>query len=128
MHADGATGTPSGFVCPACGGALWERQASQTATAGAGELRFECRIGHRYDVARVWVEHCAARNRAVQAAARALSENAALARRLAAWTRAHGNLEAAEELEREADHEERLYQQVRPLLEGLPEPGPGGPA
>jgi two-component system chemotaxis response regulator CheB len=126
MQADGAAGASSGFVCPACGGVLWERHGSHTASSGAGELRFECRIGHRYDVARLWVEHCAARNRAVQAAARALAENAALARRLAAWTRAHGNPKAAEELEREADHEDRLYAQVHPLLEDLPELGRGG--
>ena len=72
------------------------------------------------------MEHCAARNRALQHAARALAENAALARRLAGWTREQGNLEAAAGLEREAAEEDRLYEQVRHMLEGLPEPGSGG--
>jgi hypothetical protein len=72
------------------------------------------------------VEHCAARNRALAAAARALAENAELARRLAAWTRADDNVGAATELEREASEEERLAEQVRRMAAGLAEPGHGG--
>jgi hypothetical protein len=107
---------------------LWERRSGdgQTATPRpADALGFECRIGHRFAAAQLWIEHCAARNRAVQHAARALAENAALARRLAAWTREQGNLTAAAELEREADEEDGLYEQVQHMVEGLPEAGRG---
>jgi two-component system chemotaxis response regulator CheB len=85
-------------------------------------LSFACRIGHRFEAAQLWVEHCTARNRALQSAARSLAENAALARRLAGWTRQQGNLEAARQLEEEALEEDRLYEQVRHMIEGLPEP------
>jgi hypothetical protein len=105
---------------------LWERRSGdgQSSTPQqADALGFECRIGHRFAAAQLWIDHCAARNRAVQSAARALAENAALARRLARWTREQGNLAAAAELEREADEEDRLYEQVRHMVEDLPEPG-----
>jgi two-component system, chemotaxis family, protein-glutamate methylesterase/glutaminase len=129
MQADGSDGTASGFVCPVCGGALWERPGGDGQRPGAAEPdgpRFACRIGHRFEAAQLWIEHCAARNRALQVAARALAENAALARRLAVWTRDQGNLEAAAALEREAAQEDRLFDQARQMLDGLPEPGRGG--
>jgi two-component system chemotaxis response regulator CheB len=118
----------SGFVCPACGGALWERQdgaGQPAANAGSGVLRFECRIGHAYEAAQLWMEHCVARNRALRHAARSLAENAALARRLADWSSQHGNVEAAVQLEREAVAEDRLSEQVRDMVDGLPQPGDG---
>jgi two-component system chemotaxis response regulator CheB len=90
----------------------------------ADALGFECRIGHAYEAAQLWFEHCAARNQALQYAARSLAENAALARRLAGWTREHGNLEAANELENEARAEDGLYEQVRAMLKDLPQPPP----
>jgi len=131
MQADGLDGAASGFVCPVCGGALWERpgvDGHASGTAEDGALHFECRIGHRLEAAQLWIEHSAARNRALQCAARALAENAALARRLATWTREQGNLEAAAALEREAAQEDQLFEQVRGMVEGLPEPGRGSSA
>ena len=110
---------PSGYVCPTCGGALWERR-------NGGDPAFEYRIGHPFEALDLWVAHCAARNTALQAAARALAENAALARELAAWSRERGNLAAAARIEEEAALEERYHEQVRGMLEGLetnePEP------
>ena len=129
MPADGWDGAAAGYVCPQCGGVVQERPGGggqPSASDQVDALRFACRIGHRYGAVQLWVEHCAARNRALQRAARALAENAALARRLAGWTREQGNLEAATELEREAAAEDRLYEQVRHMVEGLPEPGRGG--
>lgn len=114
-------------MCPACGGALWEQRATVGPDAGPTP-RLACRIGHAFEAAQLWVEHCAARNRALSAAARALAENAALARRLAAWTRAESNVGAATELERAAAEEDRLSEQVRRLAAGLPVPGRNGAA
>jgi two-component system chemotaxis response regulator CheB len=117
----------SGFVCPECGGALWERGGDRppAALATASELRFECRIGHAYQAAQLWVDHCLTRNRALQYAARSLAENAALARRLADWTREQGNVEAARQLEHEATHEDQLSEQVLRMLGDLPRPRDG---
>ena len=106
------TGTPSGYVCPRCGGALWERRDGQDPT-------FECRIGHALEALELWVAHCTARNAALEAAARALAENAALARKLAVWSRERGNLSAGARIEAEAVVEEQYYEQVRSMLEGL---------
>ena len=110
-------GTPGGYVCPRCGGALWERRDGADPT-------FECRIGHPFEALELWVAHCAARNAALEAAARALAENAALARKLAAWSRERGNVTAAARIEEEAALEERYYQQVWRMLEGLEPIGP----
>jgi two-component system chemotaxis response regulator CheB len=117
----------SGFVCPACGGALWERHGGDAATFDEGEggrLRYTCRIGHRFEAAQLWIEHCAARNRTLMAAARALAENGALARRLSAWSRDQGNFAAAERLEEEAVNDDGLYDHVSDTLEGLTDHGP----
>jgi hypothetical protein len=108
-------GGASGFVCPRCGGALWDRPEGASA-------RFECRIGDAFSALELWVEHCAARNRALLAAARALAENAALARKLAGWADTQGNAEAAARLAGEAEYEDRAYAQVRELLDGLDVP------
>jgi two-component system, chemotaxis family, protein-glutamate methylesterase/glutaminase len=117
MHHDGPDGVVSGFVCPRCGGALWERRDGDA-------LKFECRIGDALSAAELWIEHCAARNRALKEAARALAENAALARKLATWTGERGNLVAAAALEEQAAEGDRLHGQVRAMLEGLPEADP----
>jgi two-component system chemotaxis response regulator CheB len=114
-HNGHQNGAASGFVCPACGGALWED--------GAGDgLRFECRIGDTFSAAELWIEHCAARNTVLKYAHRALAENAALAHKLAGWTRARGNEAAAVRLEEEAADDQRLGEQVARMLEGLPPP------
>ena len=110
-------GAASGYVCPRCGGALWEQ--------GAGEgLEFECRIGDRFTAAQMWIEHSAARNRALKHAALALAENAALARRLVEWARARGDGDLAARLEVEAAEEDRYFEQVRAMLDGLLEDEP----
>ena len=112
---DHPTNGASGFMCPRCGGALWERRDSSS-------VAYECRIGDRLSEADVWIEHSVARNQALLTAARALAENAALARRIASSAEARGDTAVAVRLEEEAREEDRLYAQVRAMLEGLPEP------
>jgi len=104
----------SGFVCPRCGGAIWER-------SDGASTSFECRIGDRFSEAEMWIEHSVTRNQALLTAARALAENAALARRIAVSAEARGDTSVAARLEAEAQEEDRLYAQVRAMLEGLPE-------
>jgi hypothetical protein len=107
----------TGFVCPRCGGALWQSDAS------AG-LHFECRIGDGFSAAELWIDHCAHRNRKLKEAVRVLVENAALARALAERLRKRGIGPAETLLEQEAVEDERLAEQVIRLLEGLPDPSP----
>jgi hypothetical protein len=87
-------------------------------------VRFECRIRHPFEAVELWVAHCLARNTALQYATRALAENAALARKLAAWSRERGNLAAAARIEAEADSEAQYAQQIRAMLEDLETSGP----
>ena len=106
-------------MCPRCGGSLWERRDGTSAS-------YECRIGDRFSEAEVWIEHSVARNQALLTAARALAENAALARHIASSAEARGDTAVAARLEDEAQEEDRLYAQVRAMLEGLPEAAADG--
>ena len=107
-------GDASGFVCPRCGGAIWEHDTGDS-------VSFECRIGDRFSEAEMWIAHSVVRNRALLTAARALAENAALARRIAASAERRGDGDVAARLEVEAQEEDRLYGQVRAMLDGLSE-------
>ena len=101
------------YTCPTCGGMLSQR------TNGNGSAEYQCRIGHAFTPAQVWIEHCAMRNRALGAAARALAENADLARALADEARALSNDALAARLEAEAQSEERHIGQILEMLEEI---------
>jgi two-component system chemotaxis response regulator CheB len=85
---DGPYGDATGYACPRCGGGLWRRDDGDDGDGAAGP---RCRIGHAFRPEQLWIEHCAARNRALAEATRALAENAALARAMADEARALGN-------------------------------------
>jgi hypothetical protein len=108
------TNAAGGFICPQCGGSRWE-QRHPTSPA------YEYRIGDRFSEADVWIEQSITRNQALRAASRALAENAALARHIAVSAAARGDTTVAVRLEDEAQEEDRLYAQVRAMLEGLPD-------
>ena len=109
----------SGFICPRCGGALWERPER--------EASFECRIGDAFAALELWVEHCDTRNQALRVAARALAENAALARHLATWARDRGDAVTMQRLQEEAASEDAAYAQIWAMLAGLEDPAPEEP-
>lgn len=76
VHAGDHPGTPSGYTCPECHGALWEIQE--------GELvRFRCRVGHAYSVETLLSEQGTAMEAALWTALRALEERAALSKGMA---------------------------------------------
>lgn len=76
VHADDHPGTPSGYTCPECHGALWEIQQ--------GELvRYRCRVGHAYSVETLLSEQGTAMEAALWTALRALEERASLSRGMA---------------------------------------------
>jgi hypothetical protein len=100
---------------------LWEQ------TNGHGP-RFVCRIDHPLEALQLWIEHCTVRNTALQAAARALAENVALAEKLAAWSREQGREVAAARIEAEAEREAHYFVQVHAMLEDIDEPERNGTA
>jgi hypothetical protein len=96
------TDKASGFDCSRRGGAIWAHDVGATPY-------FACRIGVRFSEAALRIAHSAARDQARLVAARALAENAALVRRLAASAEQRGDTLVAARLEAEARTEERLH-------------------
>ncbi len=98
------TESPSGFICPECGGALWERTED-------GAKKFRCRIGHAYSPDSL----LDAENESVEAAlwnaVRSLEESAAIARRVAQLMPA-----GAAEFEEKAKERNRHAEVIRGLL------------
>jgi two-component system chemotaxis response regulator CheB len=70
------TDSPSGFICPDCGGALWERTEE-------GAKKFRCRIGHAYSPESLLDAENESVESALWSAVRSLEESAAIARRVA---------------------------------------------
>ena len=84
-----------------------------------GSQEYQRRSGRALSPEQLWIDCCAARNRAVAAAARAVAENADLARALAERARMLGNDALAARLQEEAQSEERHVGQILKMLEGL---------
>lgn len=113
VHKDDRPGTPSGFGCPECGGALWEIKESDY-------LRFRCRVGHAYSIDSLLAEQSEALEDALWSALRALEESGALAHRMARRARENNqNLIATryEERARSTQQQSEIIRQV--LLKGM---------
>lgn len=89
-------GEPSGYTCPACGGALWEADEG-------GIARFRCRTGHGFSPETLLSEQSHVVEAGLWSALRALEERAAMSRRMAARFRARGRRLTAERFERQAN-------------------------
>lgn len=109
---DFRSGTASGYVCPTCGGALWQQR-------NGSSPRFRCHVGHAFEALDLWIAHCEARNAALLRAATAVAENAALARELAEWALLDSNPTLAARMEAEAVAEDDPYRQIETMLDGL---------
>lgn len=70
-------GTPAGFGCPDCGGALWEIREQDM-------IRFRCRVGHAWSADSLLASHNEQLDEALWTALRALEERAALSERMVA--------------------------------------------
>jgi two-component system, chemotaxis family, protein-glutamate methylesterase/glutaminase len=90
-------GSPSGFICPDCGGALWEMEDT------SGLLQFRCRTGHGYSIETLASGQTETVEYALWAALRALEERAAMARRMAGRLRGRGSKASATRFESQAD-------------------------
>ena len=100
----------SGLSCPECHGSLWELDA------GAGRIRYECRIGRSYGLEALLSEQGEAVEAALWSAIRALQERAAAFRRLGGFQGepASAALERAELTEQ---HAEALHGLLRSLID-----------
>ena len=111
-------GAPSGYTCPSCGGALWERPDE-------GPMHFRCRTGHAFSVESLLALQSSALETALWEALRSLEENAALARRLQQRLRNAGSQSVAR-YERRAMSAEMHAEVLRGILYGEGnEPGNG---
>jgi two-component system chemotaxis response regulator CheB len=105
-------GTPSGFACPDCGGALWE--------LGDGMLRFRCRTGHAFSGETLLAEQSEALETALWSGLRALEERAALAHRMFKGAHDRNQTRSAQRFaqqEQEAQQNATVIRQV--LLKGF---------
>lgn len=109
----GRPGTPSGFGCPDCGGALWE--------LGDGKLlRFRCRTGHAFSGETLLAEQSEALETALWSGLRALEERAALAHKMFKGAHDRNQARSAQRFaqqEQEAQQNAAVIRQV--LLKGL---------
>ncbi|HXG63829.1 MAG TPA: hypothetical protein VNO70_01910, partial [Blastocatellia bacterium] len=95
--------------CPECNGVLYELDEE-------GLLRFRCRVGHAYSGETLLAEQSEALEAALWAALRALEENIALSRRLAARMGERGNKRSAIRFEEKAVELEQNVQVLRRAL------------
>ena len=100
---------PSGFGCPDCGGALFERNDGPL-------VRFRCRVGHAYSAANLAERQSEKLDDALWVAYRAIEERAALAHRLADRAREQGRAERAQRHEAEASEFEARAKSLRDAL------------
>jgi two-component system chemotaxis response regulator CheB len=116
-------GSPSGFVCPDCGGALWESESAN------GLLNFRCRTGHGYSVETLLAGQNEIVEGALWAALRALEERAAMSRRMADRLRRRGTRSSAARFERQADAAVQQALVIRDALQHItPLADPAGAA
>jgi two-component system chemotaxis response regulator CheB len=87
-----ASGLATGFVCPECGGALWE-------AFEGGLIHYHCHVGHVHAVEGLLNGQADTVERALWTAVRALEERAALLLRVAGQAREHGDEATAIRLE-----------------------------
>lgn len=109
LHKDERPGTPSGFACPECGGALWELHEGEL-------MRFRCRVGHALSVNSLLAEQFQATETALWTALRALEESGALAHRLALRSGRRNQISVAERFQKRAQDAEQQAALIRRLI------------
>lgn len=102
-------GPPSPYICPECGGALWELEDGAL-------LRFRCHVGHGYTADTLMSDQQEDLEHTLWAGLRALEEQAALRRRMAQHAEKVGRVANAREFERLAKDAEIRAASMRRLL------------
>lgn len=104
-------GAPSRFVCPDCGGVLWD-----VSNGGVGPLRFRCETGHAYSPAALAETQTDVVESALWASLRALENKAELARARADRATLRGLASLAERYTAQWEAAQQHAAAVRALL------------
>ena len=110
LNRDDRPGTPSGFGCPACGGALF-------AITEGGLERYRCRVGHAWSPEALVEEQSQALEGALWMALRGLEERAALSRRMGERARQRGHSHSEGTFRRRHDEAHAAAAVLRRLLQ-----------
>ncbi|MEW6117027.1 MAG: chemotaxis protein CheB [Nitrospirota bacterium] len=111
-------GDKAPFVCPDCGGGLWEVKNDPI-------QRYRCNTGHAFTIRTLLASQNESLERALWAAVRTLEERANMLKRLADDSRRRGRLRSYTEWEKEAEESKKNAQHIRELLLGtVVEPAP----
>ncbi|MEU2351201.1 chemotaxis protein CheB [Modestobacter sp. NPDC049651] len=118
LNADDRPGTPSGFGCPSCHGALFS-------LSEGGLERYRCRVGHAWSPESLLAEQAQALESALWTALRGLEERAALSRRMGERADRNGHALTARTFFARHDESHRAALVIRHLLQdGDAEHGP----
>jgi two-component system chemotaxis response regulator CheB len=109
LNMDNRPGKPSGYVCPECGGSLWELSQGDL-------LRYRCHTGHAYTAQTLLAEQSGALEDALWIAMRALKEKSTLASNMAQRMRKRNNTISAQRLEEEAKDAQERAAIIRDML------------
>jgi two-component system chemotaxis response regulator CheB len=109
VESEAPPGEPSSFSCPECAGPLYELRDGQF-------LRFRCRVGHAYTADSVMEAKADVLENALYMALNTLEENAEIAESLAAQSRGHQLLHAAERFEKRAKEAREQAAMIRRVL------------
>jgi two-component system, chemotaxis family, protein-glutamate methylesterase/glutaminase len=112
--------TPSAFVCPECGGSLWENDDAEL-------IRYRCRVGHSYTEESLMEDHTTNLEGALWTALRLLEENADLSRRLADRSREQGTGAAAARFDERAEEAAGQARLIEDALRRLAHPAASNP-
>lgn len=104
-------GNVSPYSCPDCGGVLWELKDGEF-------TRFRCRVGHGWTGDALLAQQSETLDDALWTALRALEENAALSRQIAARHRGRGAERLAKRLDDQADAAQGRADVIRNALMG----------
>ena len=102
-------GPPSSFICPECGGGLWELKTGHL-------LHYRCHVGHAYTADALLAGQSGAVEEALWTALRTLEESAALRRRLAGDARLRKQDHLATSFEHRAEQMEDRAGVIREVL------------
>ncbi|SFP21192.1 two-component system, chemotaxis family, response regulator CheB [Geodermatophilus dictyosporus] len=110
LNDDDRPGTPSGFGCPSCHGALF-------AITEGGMERFRCRVGHAWSPEALAAEQAEALEGALWMALRGLEERAALSLRMGERAQQRGHAHTASSFRQRHDEAQAAALLIRRLLQ-----------
>jgi two-component system, chemotaxis family, protein-glutamate methylesterase/glutaminase len=120
VERDAVTDCPAAISCPDCGGIIWRVQEGAL-------TQFCCRMGHRYTLESLLVQHSEALERVLCMARRMLEERVSSGRELASLARHSLDQASGEAWEQAAQEAERHAGLVRQILTGRARPDDSEP-